>query len=113
MFKQYSIAAARNRLPALVHAVESGAPVELTRCGRPVAMLISIGDYRNMARGPDLWEAIQRFRQETDLSDLDVDEIYAEARDRSPGREPVVPEKSSRLFAKYATHTVGRYSLAG
>ncbi len=89
MLKQYSIAAACNSLPALVQAVESGSPVELTSDGRPVAMLISSADYQKMdRRKTDLWEAIQRFRQEADLSDLDVDSVYAEVRDRSPGREP-------------------------
>lgn len=89
MSNRYSIAAARNSLPALVHAVEGGSPVEITRRGRPVAVLLSIGDYQEMSnKKPDLWAAIQRFRQTADLEALDTEEIYADVRDRSPGREP-------------------------
>ena len=87
--KQYSIATARNSLPALVHSVETGPPVELTRRGRPVAVLLSRSEYDRLRRGtPDLWEAIQDFRRTADLESLDVDEVYAGVRDRSPGREP-------------------------
>ncbi len=87
--RQYSIADARNSLPALIHSVENGAPVELTRRGRPVAVLLSRSEYQKLKRGKsDLWEAIQEFRQSTDLEDLDVDAVYAGVRDPSPGREP-------------------------
>jgi len=91
MSRQYSIAAARNQLPALVHAVEAGPPVELTRRGQPVAVLLSVADYRRLRQDkPDLWEAIQRFREETDLETLDAEGVWAGVRDRSPGREPVL-----------------------
>ncbi len=89
MSKQYSIAAARNSLPALVHSVEKGPPVELTRRGRPVAVLLSRAEYERLKRGkPDLWESIQDFRGTADLESLDVDEVYAGVRDLSPGRDP-------------------------
>ena len=89
MPRKYSIAAARNSLPALVHAVEAGSPVELTRRSQPVAVLLSIGDYQKMSgRKPDLWAAIQQFRQTADLEDLDVEDVYSDVRDRSSGREP-------------------------
>ena len=89
MSRQCSIATARNRLTALVHEVEEGAPVELTRRGRPVAVLLSITDYQRLHNGrPNLWQRIQEFRQEADLVELDVEGVYADVRDRSPGREP-------------------------
>ena len=89
MHQQYSIAAARNKLPALVHDIEKGSPVELTRRGKPVAVLLSIGEYKRLRRDkPDLWQAIRRFREETDLAELDAEEVWADLRDRSPGREP-------------------------
>ena len=91
MPKQYSIATARNSLPALVHAVETGPPVEITRRGQPVAVLLSIDEYRRMnGKKPDLWAAIQQFRQSADLENLDVEEIYADVRDRSAGRDPAL-----------------------
>ncbi len=89
MQKQYSIAAARNKLPALVHDIEKGPPVELTRRGKPVAVLLSIGEYQRLRRDkPDLWQAIRSFREETDLAELDAEGVWVDLRDRAPGREP-------------------------
>jgi prevent-host-death family protein len=89
MLKQYSIATARNQLPALVHDVEDGPAVELTRRGKPVAVLLSVEEYRRIqAKRPDVWEAISRFRQGTDLEALQAEDVWADVRDRSPGREP-------------------------
>ena len=45
MQKQFSIAEAKNRLPTLVHYVEKGPSVKLTRWGKPVAVLLSIEEY--------------------------------------------------------------------
>jgi prevent-host-death family protein len=42
MSKRYSIAEARNHLPAIVHDAERGKPIHLTRRGKPVAVLLSI-----------------------------------------------------------------------
>lgn len=89
MPRHYSIAEARNSLPALVHAVEKGPPIELTRRGHRVAVLLSIGEYEKLSRQrPDLWAAIEKFRLEADLEALDVEQVYSGIRDRSPGREP-------------------------
>lgn len=88
MPRDISIAEARNRLPALVHSVEEGPAVRLTRRGKPVAMLVSLEEYERLRpRRPGLWRAIEEFRERTDLSDLDVDEIFRGVRDPSPGRE--------------------------
>jgi antitoxin Phd len=89
MTKKYSIAQARNHLPALVHDVEGGARVELTRRGQPVAVVLGIEDYQRLAEGRrDFWEAYEDFRREFDLVELgaDPDEIFAGTRDPSPGR---------------------------
>lgn len=88
MPREFSIAEACNQLPVLVRAVEQGPPVRLTRRGKPVAVLVSLQEYERLApRRPDLWQAIETFRQQTDLRDLDVDEIFAGVRDPSPGLE--------------------------
>ncbi len=89
MPKSASIAEARKNLPSLVHEVEEGVSVELTRRGRPVAVLLSRAEYERLTRGrTDLWESIRQFRQQADLSELEIEEIYEDVRDRSPGREP-------------------------
>ncbi len=88
MSKRVSIAEARDHLPALIRSAEHGELVELTRRGKMVAVLVSSRDYERLTTGPpDLWAAIQKFRAEHDLSDLDVEEVYANVRDRTPGRE--------------------------
>lgn len=88
MPKDVPIAEARNRLSALVHAVEKGTSVRLTRRGKPVAMLLSLEEYESpRPRESDLWQAIEAFRAETDFGDLDVEEILRDVRGVSPGRE--------------------------
>jgi prevent-host-death family protein len=46
--KTVSIAQAKNGLPELVHAVETGEPVQLARRGQPVAVLLSDVEYRRL-----------------------------------------------------------------
>ena len=46
MERQFTIAEAKSRLPAIIHSVEDGPSVKLTRHGKPVAVLLSIHEYR-------------------------------------------------------------------
>jgi prevent-host-death family protein len=88
MAKQYSIAAARDQLPALVHEAERGKLIQLTRRGKAVALLISVADYERLSsQRMDVWDKLQGFRAKYDLSDVDVDEVFENVRDRSPGRD--------------------------
>lgn len=84
--KNYSIAEARNLLGALIHKAEAG-PVELTRRGEPVAMIVSLADYRRLTGNRGFWDAAQDFRVHTDPKDLDDGDLFSDVRDRSPGRE--------------------------
>jgi prevent-host-death family protein len=87
--KQYSIAEARDHLASIVHDVEQGEPVELTRRGKPVAVVLSLDDYgRTTGRTVSFPEAWESFRQTTDLDGFAFsDEELAQLRDRSPGRD--------------------------
>jgi prevent-host-death family protein len=88
--KQHSIAEARNNLPSLVRAAESGKAVELTRRGEPVAVLIGRRQYeRLILKYRGFSEAYEEFTREIDLDELaiDPDELFAGARDQSHGRE--------------------------
>ncbi len=88
--QSYSIAEAKSHLGRLVHEVEAGPPVELTRRGRPVAMVVSLHDYQRLAAPRhDVWDAVQRLREADDLEalDIDPDEVFAVERDPSPGRD--------------------------
>ena len=90
MAKQHSIAEARNSLPSLVRAAESGKAVELTRRGEPVAVLIGRRQYERLTmKHRGFSEAYGEFTQEVDLVELAInpDELFAGARDDSHGRE--------------------------
>lgn len=88
MAKRYSIAEARDQLPALVDAAERGKHIKLTRDGKAVALLISVADYEQLASTrPDPWERLVEFRKRHTLTDLDADGVIADVRDHSPGRD--------------------------
>ena len=90
MAKQHSIAEARNSLPSLVRAAESGKAVELTRRGEPVAVLIGRRQYeRLILKYRGFSEAYEEFTREIDLNELaiDPDELFPGVRDQSHGRE--------------------------
>ena len=87
MLRQYSIAEARGRLPGLVHEVESGSPVELTRRGRRVAVLLSADEYDRLtgvAPRQAFGDMLREFRERHDLKELWSDgDPFADVRDRS------------------------------
>ena len=62
--KEYSIADARRNLPDVVNAVEAGTEVRLTRRGRPVAVVVSVGEYdRLRQKRVSFAEALGEFRK--------------------------------------------------
>ena len=89
MLKQYSIAEARNHFTALVRAVERESAIELTRRGKPVAVMLSIQEYKRLlVRQAGFWEAYSAFREQVNLEELGIEpDTFAGLRDRSPGRE--------------------------
>ncbi len=67
MQKQFSISEAKNRLPIIIHYVEKGPYVKLTRRGKPVAVLLSIQAYERLSRKyTGFWNAVSRFRRKID-----------------------------------------------
>jgi antitoxin Phd len=89
MGRSYSIAEARDNFASIVHDVERSTAIELTRRGKPVAVLLSIEEYRRLtASKKNFWNALSRFRDGTDLQQLNIGpEIFEGLRDVSPGRE--------------------------
>lgn len=90
MLKSYSITEAKNHFTELVREVENDSPIQLTRRGKPVAVLLSTREYERLQKGKiDFWTAYLAFRERVEREgiELDVDEIYADVRDRSLGRE--------------------------
>ena len=89
MVKKYSIAAARDSLAKLVREAEAGREVELTRRGRPVAILVGRGNYERLVSGSRSFsEAYRAFSREVKLAELAIDPeaVFRRARDRSSGR---------------------------
>jgi prevent-host-death family protein len=74
-------------LTAIVHAVEKGPSVKLTRRGRPVAVLLSIAEYEALqGRRAGFWESLTALRQQAGQIGI-TDEDFANLRDTGQGRE--------------------------
>lgn len=86
----YSIAEARNQFAAIVRdAEDTNQPVQVTRRGQPVAVILSAEEYAKLlANQPkrDFWTAYLEWRQKWDIDNLDIDpdDIWADVRDRTP-----------------------------
>lgn len=92
MPKQYSIAEARDHFTTLVRQVEQESAIELTRWGKPVAVLLSIQEYKRLSGSQEgFWQAFTTFQQRVNLQDLGIDpDTFTGLRDQSPGREVVL-----------------------
>lgn len=86
---RYSIAEARDHFTALIHKVEQEVAVEVTRRGKPVAVIMSIRRYKQLqAEEIDFWQAFDNFQRRFDLKQLDIQpDIFIGSRDATPGRE--------------------------
>ncbi len=93
MATSYSIAEARNQFAALVReAEESNQPVQVTRRGQPVAVILSSEEYaRLLVNRPerDFWATYEAWRQKWLVSELDMDpeKIWGDVRERTPAPE--------------------------
>lgn len=89
MMLRYSIAEARNRFAEIVHNLEHVGRIEVTRRGRPVAVLISAEEYARLCeKRPSFWEAYKTFRKRFDAVGSGIDDTFFEGlRDRSAPRE--------------------------
>ena len=86
----YSIAEARNQFTTLIRdAEETNQPVQVTRRGQPVAVILSAEEYaRLLANKPkrDFWASYQQWRKKWDVDQLDInpEEIWGDVRDKTP-----------------------------
>ncbi len=89
MAKQFSIAEAKSKLPAIIHSVEDGPYVQLTRHGKPVAVLLSIREYELLVlRKKGFWRALMKFRSAMEEEGIQIaDADFEGLRDTSFGRE--------------------------
>lgn len=86
---KFSIAEAKNKLPAIVHAVDHGPPAILTRRGTPVAVVISMGQYELMTQHKtDFWSAFVQFSRSSQGDEVEfTHDDFDNLRDKSTGRD--------------------------
>lgn len=95
MNRRVSVAEARNDFSAIIHDVEKGSVVEITRYGRSVAFVVPQKDYERLQeKGGGFWEVLIRFRNimkaegivmKAEGIVMEGSDFY-DLRDRSPGR---------------------------
>jgi antitoxin Phd len=89
MPNSFTIAKARHYLAALVHQLDCQPRIQLTRRGKPVAVLLSVREYNRLTtETQSFWDAYSTFAETTDLPHLVINpQIFDDVRDQSNGRE--------------------------
>lgn len=89
MSKRYSIAEARSSLPTIVHQAEAGAEIELTRRGKPVAILISPRQLERLRSDrPGFSDAYTNFLARHSIEEINLEtDFFESARDEGAGRK--------------------------
>jgi prevent-host-death family protein len=89
MLKRYSIAEARSSLPTIVNQAEAGAEIELTRRGKPVAVLISHRQLEQLRSDrPRFMDVYGAFLRKHSLEAIGIDSAFFQAaRARGAGRK--------------------------
>jgi len=88
MFQKYSMAEARSRLPAIVDEAEAGREVELTRRGRPVAVVVSCREFdRLRGKCRHFGDAYKSFLERFSLDEIGLEDEFATPRDKTVGRK--------------------------
>jgi prevent-host-death family protein len=73
MPEKISISQAKNHLTAIVHSVETGPAIQITRRGKPVAMLVSLKEYERLSRRQNnFYDAMMAFRQSLEEDGVEI-----------------------------------------
>ncbi len=88
MSRQYSIAEARSNLPTIVDQAEAGQEIELTRRGKPVAVVVSLREFERLRGERVLFgDTYKRFLKAHRLGDVGCDEGFFDShRSKDAGR---------------------------
>lgn len=89
MSNRYSIAEARSRLRTIIDQAEAGRAIELTRRGKPVAVVVSFRQFERL-RGdrPRFGDAYRNFLKKYSLEEVGLDDDFvASTREKGIGRE--------------------------
>ena len=91
MSARFSIAEARNNFAALIRDVEeTDEPIEVTRRGQPVAVILSTEQYAQLLgkeQKQSFWQGYLEWREKWQVDEReDEGDPFADLRDPSPGR---------------------------
>jgi prevent-host-death family protein len=89
MSSRYSIADARTNLPTIVDKAEAGMKVELTRRGKPVAVVVSLREFERLQGDRTRFrEAYKHFLDRYSLKEIGLeDDFLSSLRDKRVGRK--------------------------
>lgn len=90
MSQQYSIEEIPVNFNQIIQEVEQGEQIEIIQQGKQIAVIISTAEYeRLLNKTTNFWESVERFRQEYNVEEAEInpDEVFALVRDKSFGRE--------------------------
>ena len=83
-----SISEAKNKLTQIVHEVENGEPIELTRHGVPAAVLVSFGKYKELTEKFSSFSSLlYKFRESKSEFLLKDNDLFSGIRGHEEGRE--------------------------
>ena len=86
------MAEARSRLPTIVEEAEAGRQIELTRRGRPVAVVVSFSAFERL-RGNrrQFSDAYRTFLEQYSLDEVGLEDNFSiAARDKTEGRNVIL-----------------------
>ncbi len=88
MTRKVSIAEAKGKLPSIVHEVEQGSRIEITRHGKSVAVIVPRDDYKRLSeKGKGFWNDLTKVRKIMASEGLVFEDAdFLDLRDRSEGR---------------------------
>lgn len=89
MKEQYSTQQLNQNLPEVLEQIAKGNSVEITQAGEPIAVILSASEYQRLTSlKSGFWTSLQEFYSNNDLEELETEtDVFADVRDRSPGRE--------------------------
>ena len=88
MTRKVSVAEAKGKLPSIIHEVEQGSRVEITRHGKAVAVMVPTGDYERLReKGRGFWNDLRKVRKVMSCEGITVgDSDFLDLRDTAGGR---------------------------
>jgi len=88
MTKKVSVAEAKGKLPSILHEVERGSRVEITRHGRSVAVMVPTEEYERLReKGKGFWNDLEKVRRIMAAEGITVEDTdFRDLRDTADGR---------------------------